>query len=417
MEKIIRYRDKIEKIGLIGVYIYGASLITAKGGVNIGLALMTLSALFFVKDFEFKKLEKEYKFFIFILLLTPIFDFFSPGGVKSSKETLSQMYRFLPMFMAPIFLTTKERVKRFMYLISGSVLVNCIYGINRYRLKGWNFNPRYESITTVMDSAHALVGLSFVILGLIALELKNKKYERLIYLIPVYSLNLWCILLSQTRGAWLALIAGLGIFSILGLSRKIFIGIILTATLLVGINYKNLESNRYIKRFKTISKKDDSSKIRLLMWEASTNIYLEHPIFGVGKDNSPKYFLDYFDKNNSYNKVAKWSVPMMKSVATAGNTHSMYFENLVNMGALFFILIGFWIYILFKGVLSLIKGNKLEDKYWIDLVAVSMFIAYYITGLTEGAWGEFVKRHIYLVAIVLYISNKRIGEKCERSKE
>lgn len=417
MEKVMKYRDKIEKVGLAGVYIYAASLITAKGGVNIGLALMTLSALFFIKDFKIEKIEKEYKFFLLILLLTPIFDFFSPGGIKSAKETMSQMYRILPMFIAPIFLITKDRVERFMYLISGSVLINCMYGINKYRLKGWNFNTRYESITNIMDSAHALVGLSFVVLGLIGLEMKNKRYKRLVYLVPVYSLNLWCILLGQTRGAWLAFIGGLGIFLVFGLNRKMLIGLVLAAILIVGFNYKSLENNRYIKRLQTINKKDDSSKIRLLMWEASAKIYLAHPIFGVGKDNSPKYFLEYFEKNNSYNQVSKWSVPMMKSVATAGNTHNMYFENLVNMGVLFFVLLTFWCYILIRGLVSLLRGNKQSEKYWIDLVAVSMFIAYYITGLTEGAWGEFIKRHIYLVAIILYISNKRSGERCERIKE
>ncbi|MGL5058068.1 MAG: hypothetical protein ACRC6A_11985, partial [Fusobacteriaceae bacterium] len=97
MEKIMKYKDKIEKIGLIGVYIYGASLITAKGGLNIGLAMMTLSALFFIKSFEWKKVEKEYKLLILILLLIPIFDLFSLGGLKSAKKSISQMYRFLPL--------------------------------------------------------------------------------------------------------------------------------------------------------------------------------------------------------------------------------------------------------------------------------------------------------------------------------
>ncbi|WP_294095019.1 O-antigen ligase family protein [uncultured Cetobacterium sp.] len=411
MEKIIRYRDKIEKVGLAGVFIYGISLVAAKGGVNIGLALMTLSALFFIKDLKLNKIEKEYKFLLIILFLTPIFDIFSPGGVKSSKESISQMYRLLPLFIAPIFLTSKERIEKFLYLITGSVLVNCVYGLNVYRLAKWNFKLRYQSITNIMDSAHALVGLSFIVLTLIVLEIKNKKYKRLAYLLPVYFLNLTCILLGQTRGAWLALIGGLGIFALLGLTRKMLFTVIVGITLLIGFNVKNLQNNRYIKRLQSISnaKKDDSSKIRLLMWEASTDIYLKHPVFGVGKDNSSSYYLEYFEKNNSYNKVAKWSVPMMKSVATAGNPHNMYFENLVDMGALFFGLLAFWGYILYIALKATIKSEKNSDVYWLYLMSTSMIIAYYITGLTEASWGNFIKRHVYLVAIIVYISNKRLS--------
>ncbi|MGL5982188.1 MAG: O-antigen ligase family protein [Cetobacterium sp.] len=418
MEKINSYKEKIELVGLTGVYIYGASLITSKGGVNIGLALMTLSALFFIKNIKMEKIEKEYKFIMLILFLTPIFDYFSAGGFESTKVTLKQMYRFLPMFVAPIFLTSKERIERFMYLITGSVFINCIYGINLYRLNSWNFSSRYKSITTYMDSAHALVGLSFIVLGLIVIELKNTKYKNLIYLLPVYILNLWCVLLGQTRGAWLALIGGLVLFSVLSIPRKIILPLVIVLGLGVGLGSKSFENNIYVKRLQSIkSNSDDSKKIRLLMWEASLNIYKENPIFGVGKDNSPKYYLEYFDKTNSYSKVSQWSIPMMKSVATAGNAHNMYFENLVNMGALFFALLGFWAYILFKSFINVLKNKKSDDKYWVGLIATTMMSAYYITGLTEGAWGEFVKRHIYLVAIILYVSNKRIGEKIGKNEK
>ncbi|MGL5125506.1 MAG: hypothetical protein ACRC6U_05890, partial [Fusobacteriaceae bacterium] len=113
----------------------------------------------------------------------------------------------------------------------------------------------------------------------------------------------------------------------------------------------------------------------------------------------------------SYNKVNEWSVLSMKSVATAGNAHNMYFKNLSEMGALFFLLAGFWIYVFYRIVKSAVKGEKANDIYWMYLISISMITAYYITGLTEAAWGNFVKRHVYLVAIILYISNKRIGEK------
>jgi len=413
MEKIKKYKEVLDKIGLIGIYIYGGSLITSKAGVNIGMALMTLASLFFIKNLKFDKIEKEYKLLLLILLLTPIFNILSPGGFESAKETIGQSYRFLPLFIAPIFLISKERIERFMYFISASVLVNCLYGLNLYRLKKWNFSTRYQSLTNYMDSAHALVGLSFVILTLIILEVKNKNYKKMYYLLPVYSLNLICILLGQTRGAWLAFLGGNLIFLLLSLNKKILLAGLIGITLIFGFNYKKIENNRYVKRFKSIgdTKKDDSNKIRLLMWKASTEIYLENPVFGVGKDNSSKYYLEYFDKNNSYSKVNKWSVGMMKSVAKAGNPHNMYFKNLVDNGLLVVLIVGFWLYILFVLIKATLNNEKNQDVYWLYLMSLSMIIAFYITGLTESSWGNFVKRHVYLVAVIIYISNNRVGKK------
>lgn len=404
-------KEKIELIGLLGVYLYAVSLVTSKGGVNIGLVLMTISALFFIKNLKVKEIEQEYKFLLLLLLLIPIFDMLSPGGLKSAGISIKQSYRFLPVFIAPIFLTTKDKVEKFMFLISTSVLVNCLYGLNVYRIKKWDFSARYQSFTNIMDSPHALTGLSFIILILILNSVKEEKNKRLYYLIPTYILNLFCILLSQTRGAWLALIAGLIIFVVIGLSRKSLLMLFISSFLIVGVTFKTFENNRYIKRFYSIKDiSDPSPKIRFLMWEASLKIYSENKIFGTGKNNSSKYYLEYFDKNNSYSEIPSWARKMMKDIAGSGASHNMYFENLVNMGMLSFFLFGFWLYILYKAIALTLKQNKDNYNYWICLGVVSMITAYYITGLTEAAWGNFIKRHVYLVAIIIYISNKRIIE-------
>ncbi|UPO97394.1 O-antigen ligase family protein [Cetobacterium somerae] len=405
-----RLKRQIHSLGLAGVYLYGISLIISKGGVNIGLALMTLSAICFVKDLKIKEIEIEYKIFLIILLFIPIFDLLSPGGLYSARVTIKQLYRFLPMFIAPIFLKTTKELKRFMYMISISVLINCLNGINFYRKNNYNFTLRYESFTTIMDSAHALVGLSFIILSLIIIEVKNRKNNRLIYLIPTYLLNLFCIILGQTRGAWLALIAGFLIYLSISLTKKQLLMSSIMVLILIGFSFNVIKDNPYVKRFQSITDvKNLSPKTRLFMWEASLDIYRNNTVFGVGKDNGPKYYLDYFEKNDLYSKFDEWDRPMVKVIATAGNAHNMYFENLVNMGVLFFALLGFWIFILYKSFIQTRKFSKKGELYWISLAATSMILVYYVTGLTEGAWGEFIKRHIYLIGVILYISCKKNG--------
>lgn len=415
------FKEKICFIGILGVCIYMISSAISKAGINIGIGLMLFSSLFLIKDLKIENIGKELKFFVVILFLIPIFDFFSPGGLISAKITLEKSYRFLPLFLVPIFLNSLEKIKKILFLIVVSVGINCIYGIYLYKEKMWNFMLRYQSITTYMDSAHVLTSLSFLILIFLIIEFKNKKRISICTIgVAIYLLNLICILLGQSRGAWLAFIGTMGVFFLFSLNKKAFIGTILTVIILGGviIRTENLKTNQYIKRFMSIKQiENDSPKIRLLMWEASINIYKNHPIFGVGKDNSPKYFLEYFEKNDSYKLVSKYGREMMKSVATAGNTHNMYFENLVNMGSLFFILALFWIYILLKQIKFLLKFKKDEDEFWIILGSICVTISYYITGMTEGAWGEFWKRNIYLIGLILYFSIKNIkksGYKTEK---
>lgn len=412
------FKEKINLMGVAGVYLYMLSSVTSKAGINIGTGLMVLSSLFLMKNLKKDYIEKEQKYFLFLIILIPIFDFFSPGGWNSTKITLEKSYRFLPLFLAPIFLDSLKKIKNVLFLLAISVGINCIYGLYLYKEKMWNFTLRYQSITTYMDSAHILTSLSFLILPFLIIQVKNKQIKSSCFLGSIYILDLICILLGQSRGAWLALIGTMIIFLFFSLNKKIFLIISIIIILLSGILIKseNLNNNQYIRRFKSIKEiDDDSPKIRLLMWEASVEIYKNNFIFGVGKDNSPKYFLQYFDKNDSYKEVTESGINMMKSVAKSGNTHNMYFENLVNMGSLFLGLLLFWIYILIEQVKFLIKLKKDNEYFWIILGTVCVTFSYYLTGMTEAAWGTFFKRNIYLVGLIIYFSIKKI--KFEKNKK
>ena len=409
----------IDKIGFISTLIYGVSTLISKSGINIGLVLMTLCAFFYIKELKISKIEKQEKFLLILLILIPIFDFFSPGGVRSSLISLEKSYRFLPFFIVPIFLNNENRIKYFLYSVSTSVVINCIYGLYIYKIRNWNFSMRYESFTPIMDSAHGLVGVSFLILGFIIYLFKRKEIKSFYIVMIIYILQLICILLSQTRGAWLALFGGGVIFLFFSMNKKRFIKILLIISLcIVGLSQtKIFQSNRYVQRFQSIKNiKSDSPKIRLLMWEAAVDMYLKHPLFGVGKDNSPQYYLQYFEENNSYDKV--YAKDMLKDVAQAGNSHNMYFENLTNMGSLFFVLVVFWGYILYSQYKLLIfLHEKKEKKYWIILGSMCLVLAYYITGLTEGAWGEFWKRNYYLVGITIYFSIRNFLKNFDKIEE
>ena len=101
-------------------------------------------------------------------------------------------------------------------------------------------------------------------------------------------------------------------------------------------------------------------------------------------------------------------------IAEAGNTHSMYFDNLVNMGLLFFYWAGMMFYIFVLQLKDSIKMKLLKDNYLyfiIILGSLCLSIAYAVKGALGSAWGGFLSRHVFLMGLILYISVKKLGDR------
>ena len=421
LEKINLSEENVMKIGRAGVYLYGFSILIKRNLVNIGLALMVIAGILLIKNFSLKKLDKVQKLFLVLILLTPLFDFFSPGGIESAGISIQKSYRFLPLFLAPIFLKNIEHIKKFIFFMSLSVLVNCFYILNVYRKLNWNFNIRYETLPNVQDSSHCLVGLSYVVLSLIILAYKEKNKILLFLSSFTYIFSLFIIFVSKTRGAWLALSFSMLFFLILLLNKKIILVLSICCILGSGfliINREKYTDNIYYKRLVSIKNtKAASPRIRIMLWETAFNIWKEYPIFGVGKDNSPKFYVEYFEKNKEYverNLPDRGSQAHLMEIAEAGNTHSMYFDNLVNMGLLFFYWAGMMFYIFVLQLKDSIKMKLLKDNYLyfiIILGSLCLSIAYAVTGALGSAWGGFLSRHVFLMGLILYISVKKLGDR------
>lgn len=411
MEKIknLNFEEKIMVIGTIGCYLYGTSFVLKRNVLNIGMGIMFLASLFFVKKLDLKKLDKLQKIFLILIVITPFWDLFSDGGFKSALISIQKSYRFLPLFLVPIFINTTNKIRKFFYCINFSAFISCIYILNIYRKANWNFSIGFEYIK-VINISHSLVLLSYLVLASFFLAYREKNKIMLFISSFVYILTLGMIFISQRRGAWLAFIFSMGLFILIKMNKKILFVLIVLVSIILGIGYKNrekLKDNRYYKRFESIrDTKNSSPRIRLMLWQASYDIFKENWVFGVGKDNSPEYYLKYFENNREYvekNLKEKSSQESLMEISKAGNPHSMYFDNLINMGVLFFYWLGMMFYILFeqlKNSIFLIKSrNKISE---ISLCCMCITFSYLIVGVFESAWGSFFERHLFLAGLILY---------------
>ena len=409
-------KEKAFMIGTFGCYLYGVSFVLKRNILNIGMGLMILSSLFFVKKIDLKKLDKIQKLFLLLVIITPIWDLFSLGGMKSALISIQKSYRFLPLFLVPIFLNTNDKIKKFFYCINFSAVLNFINILNIYRKANWNFKVGFEYIEGTPDISHSLVLLSYIVLASFWLAYRERNNLMMLISSISYSLLLGTIFISQRRGAWLAFLIPMGLFIFIKMNKKIFFKILLFGSIMLGIGYSNkekLKDNRYYKRLESIKDtKNSSPRIRLMLWQASYDIFKENWIFGVGKDNSPKYYLEYFEKNQEYvdkNLKTKDAKESLMKISSAGNPHSMYFDNLINMGIFSFYWIGLMMYVFWEQLRNTILLKKKNEKNFdISLCCLCITVSYLIIGIFESTWGSFFERHLFLAGLILYIMSKKM---------
>ena len=397
------------KIGELGVYIYTLSLFISKSGVNIGLGFLALAFLLYLWDKRKINLTTEEKYILVILILLPIFSFFSAGGTHSFQRALEKSYRYLPIFFIPLFITSERVIKIILSLFSLSIFISFINGIFFYKKLKWNFNVRLISFSShPLDEAHILAMGSLLLLALLIYTLKFKKYRELPIYLLAFILALIALVMTQGRGAWLGFLGGLFVVVFLLMkNKKLFIvGVILVGVLGVGaVTSKDLENNRYIKRFESIQNLEDTSnKIRLFMWESSIDMFKNNLPFGVGRDNASKYALEYMEKNNKYDEM-KWNGAKahLKEIAGSGNLHSMYFTTLAEEGILAFLFIGMFLFILYRQGRYCISRER-DFNFYLVVGTMGMLVAFLVGGLTENVWREIWKSNVLVFSLGLYLS-------------
>jgi O-antigen ligase len=145
---------------------------------------------------------------------------------------------------------------------------------------------------------------------------------------------LFFFIISQTRGAFLGL--GAGIFVLIlyfvvagrGSLRKWSASILLLLVLLGGLGYAvrntNFVQNLPEGRLLQISLSDASAQTRLWVWGEAWKGFLERPVFGWGPENFTTVYDKYFDP--------RFFVPGQNTETWFDRAHSVFFDYLVETG-------------------------------------------------------------------------------------
>lgn len=325
--------------------------------------VLGLVKLFFVRP----KIEIHSKHFYFLglfIVCTMISVIFNENAFFSEYRSyyISPLVAILLIFL---FELTKKKALILITLASTVFFINGIYVIYQFYIEGNVGRP-----VGFADGYMLLCGMNLLILPIIfTLSLSKKnihKYLRWFFFLTIF-INIPAIIFENTRIAWLALFFVFIIsicYSIKEKIKKVFMIIFLIIYSLCCFQV----SPSSVQRFETMSSteyKIQSNYERILMWQSATNMFLDHPLIGVGIGN---YHDEYINKYRSpLSREDQW------------HPHNVLLSMLSQtgiIGGLSYIIL--FTYLYYKSI-----SDYKKTRNYITLAYISALTAFCINGLTD----------------------------------
>jgi O-antigen ligase len=139
------------------------------------------------------------------------------------------------------------------------------------------------------------------------------------------------LLLTMTRGAWIAVFAGLAALCILLRSRVLVLVTVLAlgVMLLYTHAYRNDQGRTLAVETLTTEQADRNVATRLVLWDISWKMFLDHPLLGVGMG-------DY--SSEAEKRLAE------RHVRTTVDSHNIYLQILATRGLVGFLpFVAYWV--------------------------------------------------------------------------
>lgn len=172
---------------------------------------------------------------------------------------------------------------------------------------GGGFRLR-EIFPTLTETALILGGT--IIAFILILLNKSTDIKIKLILIPIIIMGLFQLILTQSRGMYLAFL--IVIFSLIMLKASKKILAILSLFVLGALTiFKN---TLYVQRFKSISSGDSA---RIEIYKSAFNIFKNNPVTGIGFDNFIQA-TDYYEKASSYQHPHNMALKMLCEVGIIG---------------------------------------------------------------------------------------------------
>ena len=356
---------------LLAIFIFTVHLSTAVSSTIIGLLIAAVIFRYF-KYKEIPKIDKRIGcifavYFVFQILIAIL----SLEPKLSIAEVGGEFYRVLLLFFAMIFIEDFKQLKIILISFLFASLLNDLMGL----YQSFILLERPQGLTHWPTMFASTLLMQFPIQLFIASLSSMPRWSRILAGFTGV-LSILCLILSQTRGAWLAFLSVFVIFILINkdyrkTAFKVFT-VIMIGFMLVSMKFPSLTE-----RFESISNVNSATiRERLLMWESATNIFKDYPIHGIGQRMFTKMY------NTQY------ILPDAKERPPADgkghdHPHNNFMKFLCEGGVLgaisFLILHGYFCQRLYK----LYRQEQSSMRFSAGLTALLIFLGIHFEGLTE----------------------------------
>ena len=369
----------------------------------VALCLLALGFAFLEADFE--KNLKQTKPIVTDMLIGFYLIALVYGLLISKSPDKLQIFLVYFVFVGlyyvvRYFVSTPRRLMMSISYFTLSGIVVCAYGYlqyitGSYEMTTWTDTNLFTDISGRIYSTFQnpnVFGeyLLFLIpLALAMCIIAKEKLHKIVYGVCTVA-ALGCLILTYSRGCWLGLIAGMGLFILL-LYRKALVPIVLASPFALLVLPQSI-----LNRFMSIGNlKDNSTAYRVYIWRGSVDMLKKLWPTGVGLGNY-SYEMSY--------------APYAYNAIMAPHSHSLYFHQLCETGIFGFIVFISLAFFTLKQLFMVYKHPKSQELGVLAVALISGFCGFLIQSFFDNTFYNYRIYMFFFAFLSLAASLFAVGE-------
>ncbi len=314
-----------------------------------------------------------------LLVLSALPSVFISEDLRRALRDLKSYWILLVYFLVAYNLVSDKLRRVVFWILFGSMTISSLVALIQYsgglQLLFFSIAPQtYRPGSTLYNMTFAGILYQLITVNSVVALQCRRFNPRALALVGGVITQSTALFLTLTRGAWLALLAGLFAIPLL-LKRRILLLVIACVVLLAGVIAFQNDTIR--DRATTIVRSlraptDDNVSTRLVLWDISWQVFKDNPLFGVGMG-------DY--------SIAAEQYLNDREVLTVVDSHNIYLQLLATRGLVGFVpFVVFWIVlfrVLFDARRSAVQsGTRFGEHYVTGTIAAT--IAVLVGALSEN---------------------------------
>lgn len=354
----------IRKIIEINLYLFAFGIFISKALTSITGGLI---CIFWLIKIIFERKTLNIKFFAFselFLLLAISISFIDDMTINFISNGGEYILLVLFFYAAANSIENLNTLRNIFYICVISAVISLVYGLYQHYFLGLS---RVNAFMTPLDYGNLLaIILTFAIIYLLWGNFNYKKKAGILFLALISGMNL---VFTQTRGAWLAFIAG--IISLFWIKNKKLIYIVIVILIMLVLILPTVYKQRFISSFNLTDNKSNLGRIAL--WKGAILMFKDNLLNGVGFGNFRKQYEEYYRQPNTTSTV---------------HAHNNILQFMAETGLIGLLAL---LYFKYQTLTKLYTSYKVcKSKFW-SLFKFASFISliiFYINGITEYNMGD-----------------------------